>query len=84
MSERTLVALVIDNQLKQEEGNIDDQNDDAGRIGSRHGRESDLSAPQIDCTRPELSFAVGTACDRLVLIKARQFGHIRRFSTAPL
>jgi hypothetical protein len=52
--ERPLVSLAVDDEFEKEEC----KDDDAGHIGSRHGREPHLSAPQVDGTGTQLRLAV--------------------------
>ena len=46
--ERPLVSLAVDDELEKKKSNVDDQDNDAGHVGPRHGREPHLSAPQVD------------------------------------
>ena len=49
---------VIDDKLDQKEGDVDDQDNDAGEIRARQQRGSKLRCPQINRARPELRIAI--------------------------
>lgn len=56
--ERPLIPLAVHDEFEKEKGDVNDQDDDAGHVGSGHGREPYLSAPQVDRPGTHRRFAV--------------------------